>query len=538
MWMEGNILSSGEAPYIPNISLQEHILNLFRKDLDHITMIDVDTGTPYSSRYLLETSVRLAYALKTYGVEAGDRISIASENHPNYVVAIVATLTAGGVFAPVNPSYTEREYRHMLDIIEPRVMFVSRQCEPIMAKIAPTLKWKMQLIQIEDEATDSKFPRMNQLIAKYKNAVDPYTFMPLPLDDNRKRVALIMASSGTTGFPKGVALSHQNMLTFINSSRLPYLFDFKKDDQIINFLPLFHGYSLSLFLSAVSHSGCMTLMRRFNLETLLQSVGKYKVTHMPLVPPVLVQIAKHPQITKYNFDSVREVICGAAPLPKDIADETCRRIKCPSIRNGYGMTELSVVTNLSSRDCDNEEGNVGPLMPGILCKIVDPETGEALPPGKVGEVCFKGDHVMLGYYKNPKVTAETIDKDQWLHTGDLGHLNTNGILYISGRLKELIKYKGYQVSPSEIEALIQSHSGVKDAAVVGIPHPESGEVPMAFVVRQPDSMVTAEEIIAFTNKNFSPQKWLRGGVRFVDAISKTPSGKIIRRELLNLVSKL
>lgn len=538
MAWHGNILSSGEGPYVPNISLQEHILNMFRKDLDRITMIDVDTGTPYSSRYLLEASVRLAYALKTYGIEAGDRISIASENHPNHIVAAVAMLTAGAVFAPLNPTYTEREYRHMLDIIQPRVMFVSRKCEPLMAKIAPTLKWKMHIIQIEDEATDSKFPRIDQLLKKYKNAVDPYTFMPAPLTDNAKSIALIMASSGTTGFPKGVTLSHHNMLTFISNVRLSYLLDIRKDDQMINFLPLFHGYSFGMFLTVASNSACMTLMRRFNLETLLQSVGKYKVTHMCLVPPVLVQIAKHPQITNYNFDSVREVICGAAPLPKDIADDACRRIKCQSIRNGYGMTELSVVTNVSSRDCGNEEGNVGPMIPGMLCKIVDPETGEALPPGKVGEVCFKGDQVMLGYYKNPKVTAETIDEDQWLHTGDLGHLNTDGKLYISGRLKELIKYKGYQVSPSEIEALIQSHSDVKDAAVVGVPHPDSGEVPMAFVVRQPGSKVTAEEIIAFSNKNFSPQKWLRGGVQFVDAISKTPSGKIIRRELLNLVAKL
>lgn len=536
--MQNNILYSGHGPYVPNISLQEHILNMFRKDLDHTVMIDVETGRSYTCRYLLEATVRLAHALKTYGIEAGDRISIASENHPNYVVAACAMLTAGGVFAPLNPSYTEREYRYMLEIIQPRVMFVSQKCEAIMAKIAPTLNWKMHIIQIECKATNSKFPTINQLIEKYKNAVDPYTFMPLPIDDNAKRLAVIIASSGTTGFPKGVALSHQNLLTFVSSIGLPDFLDCRKDDRFVNFLPLFHGYSFGLVLSTISTSATLCLMRRFDLETLLQSVGKYKITHMPLVPPILVLIAKHPQISKYDFTSVRELVCGAAPLPKDIADEACRRTNCKNIRNGYGMTELSVVTNLSSRDCGNEEDNVGPLIPGMYCKIVNPETNQVLPPGKTGEVCFKGNQVMLGYFRNPKVTDETIDKDQWLHTGDLGYLNANGILYICGRLKELIKYKGHQVSPAEIEALIQSRDDVKDAAVIGVPNPESGEVPMAFVVRGQGSKVTAAEIIQFTSKNLAPQKWLRGGVKFVDAIPKTPSGKIIRRELQNLVSKL
>ncbi|XP_076652046.1 luciferin 4-monooxygenase [Halictus rubicundus] len=538
MEIRNNILYSGHGPYVPNISLQEHILGMFRKNLNHTVMIDVETGRSYTARYLLEATVRLAYALKTYGIEAGDRISIASENHPNYVIAACSMLTAGGVFAPLNPSYTEREYRYMLEIIQPRVMFVSQKCEPIMAKIAPTLSWKMHIIQIECQATNSKFPKINELIEKYKDAVDPYTFMPLPIDDNTKRVAVIIASSGTTGFPKGVALSHQNFLTYISNCSGPDVLDCRKDDRFINFLPLFHGYSFSMVLTTISTSATMCLMRRFNLETLLQSVGKYKITHMPIVPPVLVLIAKHPQISKYDLSSVRELVCGAAPLPKDIADEACKRTNCKSVRNGYGMTELSVVTNLSSRDYGNEENNVGPVVRGMLCKVVNPQTGEVLPLGKTGEICFKGDHVMLGYFRNPKVTDETIDKDRWLHTGDLGYLNAKGILYICGRLKELIKYKGHQVSPAEIEALIQSRNDVKDAAVVGVPNPESGEVPMAFVVREQGSQVTAAEIIDFTNRNLAPQKWLRGGVKFVDAIPKTPSGKIIRRELQNLVSKL
>lgn len=166
--------------------------------------------------------------------------------------------------------------------------------------------------------------------------------------------------------------------------------------------------------------------------------------------------------------------------------------------NGYGMTELTVVSNISNEK-KLQDGNIGVPLPGFLCKVVDQNTGQALGPKQIGEVCFKGDQIMLGYYGNPKATAETIDKDNWLHSGDLGYYNEEGELYITGRTKELIKYKGYQVSPPEIESIIQAHQGVRDAAVVGKPDEKNGEVPMAFVVKQPNSTVTAKEIIDFTN---------------------------------------
>lgn len=179
-------------------------------------------------------------------------------------------------------------------------------------------------------------------------------------------------------------------------------------------------------------------------------------------------------------------------------EEVRRRTKMKYIRNGYGMTELSVISNLSDRSSTDD--TVGPAIPGFQCKIVDPSTGRTLAVKEVGEVCFKGEQVMLGYFRNPKVTAETIDQDNWCHTGDLGYLNEKGLLYITGRIKELIKYKGFQVSPSEIEAVILSHPGVKDVAVVGKPDEVNGEIPVAFVVRQPGSnTVSAKDIVDFAN---------------------------------------
>nr|XP_031826356.1 4-coumarate--CoA ligase 1-like [Nomia melanderi]XP_031826358.1 4-coumarate--CoA ligase 1-like [Nomia melanderi]XP_031826359.1 4-coumarate--CoA ligase 1-like [Nomia melanderi] len=538
MKIVNNILHGPPYQPSPDISIQEHLHNVVRKNLDATALVDIETGLSYTYRYIFEASVKLTYALKSYGIDPDDRISIASENHPNYPIVMWAVFNTKAVFAPLNPAYTEVEYKHMLGIYEPRLIFVSRKCEPLMTKIASTVLWKMSLIQLDDEAINKDIPTLKQLLEKYDGLIDPYSFVPTPNTDNSKKMAVIICSSGTTGFPKGVTLSHRNLIIFMNKFIQPELFDYRKGDRMLNFLPLFHGYSLSLVFMTMTTSATIYIMRRFNIDIVLQSIEKYRLTHLPLVPPVLVLFGKHPGLSKYDFSSVREILCGAAPLPKDIADEVTRRLGCRGIRNGYGMTELTIVTNLSRKDCDKYDGNVGPVIPGMLCKTVDPDTGETLPPGQVGEICMKSDQVMLGYFRNPKATAETIDKDQWLHTGDLGYFNTDGILYISGRLKEVIKYKGFQVSPSEIETLIQSHPDVKDAAIIGKPDEECGEVPMAFVVRKSDSKVSSEDISNFIKKNLSPQKWLRGGVHFIEAIPKTPSGKIVRRELHSMISKL
>ncbi|XP_076639506.1 luciferin 4-monooxygenase-like [Colletes latitarsis] len=536
MQVVNNIIHSPPGAKIPNISVQQFILDSFRANLDHILQVDIETGKCYTCRDILEASIALAGALKSYGIVNEDRISVASENHPNFLIIMCGIFNVGAVFAPANPAYTEREFRHMLEINQPRLMFVSRKTELLLSKIASTLSWTMKLIQVEDNALTKNVPTLKELLEAHKNIVDPYNYVPTPVGDSSKAMAAIFGSSGTTGFPKGVTLSHRNLVTYIiNSSGTSYL-DIRRGDRIIIFLPMFHGYAFGMTLSAIGFCGTTYVMRSFKMETFLQSIEKYRITFVPLVPPILVLLAKYPSVPNYDFSSVRYLQSGAAPFPKIVAKEVRKRTKVKNIRNGYGMTELSVTTHLG--DITRDDENLGLLFPGLLCKVVNPNNNEVLCANAVGEVCIKGDQVMLGYFRNPKVTAETIDKEKWLHTGDLGYFTEDGLLYITGRLKELIKYKGFQVAPSEIEIIIQSHPGVKDAAVVGKPDEMSGEVPMALVVKQPGANVTAKEIIDFTNGNLSPQKWLRGGVKFIEAIPKTPSGKILRRELIKTISKL
>ncbi|XP_076627988.1 luciferin 4-monooxygenase-like [Colletes latitarsis] len=521
---------------VPNISIQEYILDNLRANLDHIVQVDTKSGKSFRSKDILKASVTFASALKNYGIVKGDRISVASENHPNFLILMCGIFNVGAVYAPVNPAYTEREYKHVLEITQPRVMFVSRKTEMLLSKIASTLSWKMKLIGLEDNALASNMPTLVDLLEKYKNTVDPYKFEPEPIDDSTKEMAVIFNSSGTTGIPKACSLSHRNIMTFIFNSRDERYLNIRRDDKIMLYLPLFHGYAFMIMISTIAFQATAYIMRSFNVDTFLEAIVKYRITYLPLVPPILVLLAKHSLVTNYDFSSVRFAMCGAAPFPKDIANEVKRRTKIKNIQNGYGMTEMTFVTHFADPTLDDE--NIGRLLPGMLCKVVNPDTNEALCAGEIGEICLKGDQVMLGYLKNPEATAKTIDEEKWLHTGDMGYYNKDGLLYITGRLKELIKYKGFQVSPSEIETILQSCTGVKDAAVVGKPDETNGEIPMAFVVKQPNSKVTSEEIINYTNRNLSPQKWLRGGVKFVDAIPKTPSGKILRRELLKILSKL
>ncbi|XP_053989894.1 uncharacterized protein LOC128882334 [Hylaeus volcanicus] len=536
MKIVNNIVYGPAARKVPNISVQQYVLDSLRTESDRVMQEDIATGKCLTRRDILESSVALAEALKMYGIGNEDRITIVSENHPNFVIAMCSIFYVGGVHAPLNPLYTEREYAHMLNILQPRVIFVSEKCEVLIGKIVSTLSWKVSLIQLDDRALTENVATLKELVERHKGRVDPYTFVPAPVNDTSKAMAAIFGSSGTTGFPKGVALSHRNLLTFVHNVREPNYLDIQGGDRVLIFLPLFHGYAFGMVLASLYSGAITVIMRSFKIEPFLRTIEDYKITHLPLVPPILVLLAKHPTVPNYDFSSVRVTICGAAPYPKDVGDAMKRRTKIQHIQNGYGMTELSIITHLG--DKTRPDGNLATFFPGLLCKVVDPETNETLRIGETGEVCVAGDHVMLGYFKNPSVTDQTIDKEKWLHTGDLGYFNPDGTLEIAGRLKELIKYKGYQVAPSEIEDVIQSYPGVKDAAVIGKPDEESGEVPMAFVVRLPNGKLTAQEILDYTNKHLSPQKRLRGGITFVEEIPKTPSGKILRRELLKLISKL
>lgn len=524
----------------PTMPLGQVVLEKLRENGDEVLLIDGHNGNQVTNKELLEKSVKFANFLQKNGIKIGDRIAIASENRIDWLIPAYATFYIGAILAPYNPLYTEYEFQHLLNIAKPRIILVSRRTERRIAKILPNLSWKITLIELDDQpfATDI---RTLKDILNNEEAVDFLRYKAVDIGDNSKHPLIILCSSGTTGLPKGVTLSDRNLLAFLSKMPQPEYLDVKHRDRFLLFLPFFHGYATGILLLCIYTGSIIVMMSAFEQELFLDLIQKYKITHLPLVPPILTLLAKHPLVDKYDFRSVRELVCGAAPLAMDVAAAVKARIGIKYIRNGYGMTELSLISNLSGREDENESfenAATGVSLPGFLSKVVDLETQETLDVGQVGEICYMGEQLMMGYWNNSEATRQTIDHDGWLHTGDVGYFDDKGNLRVVNRIKELIKYKGYQVSPTEIETVLLSHPAVKDAAVIGRPDERSGEIPMAFIVRQPGATITVQDLQDFVKQKLSPQKWLRGGVQFIDAIPKNPSGKILRRELQAMIPKL
>lgn len=309
----------------------------------------------------------------------------------------------------------------------------------------------------------------------------------------------------------------------------------RESGVMLGLIPWFHAFgNLTLFCQTL-HGLRMVFLPKFEESLFLSCIETYGVTFAFMVPPLMVFLAKHPLVANYDLSSLRELLCGAAPLSKEVQDAVYARLPhLEAIRQGYGMSEMTLST-LVQLGRHMKPGSVGILRPGMYAKVVDPETGRVLGARQKGEICFRGSQVMKGYVGDARATRETIDKDGWLRTGDVGYYDEDGEFFIVDRLKELIKYKGYQVPPAELEAILLGHPRVKDAAVIGVPDERSGELPVAFIVRQQGVEVTAEELVAFVAGQTSPAKRLHGGVRFVEEIPKNPSGKILRRVLRDLV---
>jgi acyl-CoA synthetase (AMP-forming)/AMP-acid ligase II len=355
--------------------------------------------------------------------------------------------------------------------------------------------------------------------------------------DPAEDVAALPYSSGTTGIPKGVMLTHRQIAT--NLAQLAPAVPAAPGDRILAVLPFFHIYGLTALMNAPLRQGAtVVVLPRFDLETFLAAIEKHRITGLYVAPPIVLALAKHPAVARYDLSGLKYVISAAAPLDAQLARACAQRLGLPPIGQAYGMTELSPRTHVVPLDRlhDAPAGTVGRLIAGTEMRIVsldDPD--KDLGTGESGEILIRGPQVMKGYLGRPDATAAMIDADGWLHTGDVGRTDEDGWLYVVDRVKELIKYKGFQVAPAELEALLLTHPRIADAAVIGTYDGDGNEVPHAFVVRRADTAgePTENEIMQYVAERVAPYKRVRR-VTFIDTVPRAASGKILRRELREL----
>ncbi len=498
---------------IPETPLTPFVLRHAERLADQPALVDGPSARTLTYGELAGAVKSLAGGLAARGFKKGDTLAIMAPNLPEYAVAFHGVAWAGGIVTTVNPTYTAHEVQHQLkDSGAKLLVTISMFLEVAKQAVDGTDVEEIFTIDPSDASSFSEL--MGQPMAEQ---------VPVSPDD----VVVLPYSSGTTGLSKGVMLSHRNCVA--NLVQTEAILPVEEGETVLSFLPFFHIYGMQVLMNgALCQGGQVVTMPRFDLEQFLQLCQDNKIKRGFVVPPVVLALAKHPLVDQYDLSSIEQLFSGAAPLGADIAEAAGKRLGCEVVQ-GYGMTELSPVSQATPKGY-YKPGTIGLLIPNTECRVVDPDTEKDLGVGEDGEIWIRGPQVMLGYLNNEEATKFTIDEDGWLHTGDIGHIDQDGHFTIVDRLKELIKYKGFQVPPAELEALLVTHPAVADAAVIGIQDEEAGELPKAFIALKPGAEATEQEIKDFVAAEVATYKQIRL-LEFVDEIPKSASGKILRRML-------
>jgi acyl-CoA synthetase (AMP-forming)/AMP-acid ligase II len=502
---------------IPDISLTAFVLERAAELGNKPALIEGPTGRIVTYEALAHSIKCVAAGLAARGFKKGEVFGILSLNVPEYAVVFHAVALLGGIVTPINPLYTEHEVAHQLKDAGARFLIAGPQFIDKARAAAHEANVEELFVFGEAEGATS-----------LASLLECDGEVPEVKIDPREDLVVLPYSSGTTGLPKGVMLTHRNLVA--NLCQMEGLDYFNENDTLICVLPLFHIYGLVVILNLGLKTGStIVTMPRFELDQFLRAAQDHGVTMAHIVPPIVIALSNSPLVDDYDLSKLHTLFCGAAPLSESLTKACMERLKV-NIRQGYGMTETSPVTHSTPADSTQVKfGAVGVCAPNTECKIINLETGELRGPNQEGELCVRGPQVMKGYLNRPEATANTIDGDGWLHTGDVGYADEDGHFFIVDRAKELIKYKGFQVAPAELEAILLSHPAISDAAVIPVRDDEAGEIPKAYVVRKDE--VSAEAIIEFIAGQVASFKKIRF-VEFIDKIPKSASGKILRRVLI------
>ena len=507
------------SPYpdvdVPEMSLPGFVLEHADARGAAPAVIDAPTGRTLSYRELNSQVRRVAAGLRARGLARGDVLALCAPNGPEFVITYYAAASAGAAITTVNPVATSSEMAAQLTaagarwlVTTPEVFRDKGQQAAAGAGIRESFVFgaaggATPFASLAGAAPDDAPP-----------AISPDDLMLVPF------------SSGTSGLPKGVMLTHRQLVASLCQTMVPH--QVGAGDVVAGVLPMFHIFGMQVTMNATLRAGgTLVTIPRFSLDSFLGALEAYRVTRAELVPPIVLALANHPAVDDYDLSSLRVIASGAAPLGPDLARACAARLGC-RVKQGYGMTELGGASHLAPDTGRDDPESIGPPIPGVECRIVDTATGADAAPGQRGELLVRTPAAMLGYLNNPQATAATIDTDGWLHTGDIVTVDEQGWFRVVDRAKELIKYKGYQVAPAELENILITHPGVADCAVVASPDPEAGEVPAAFVVLRPGC--TADGLLDWVAERVAPYQKIRR-LHITSQIPKSASGKILRRVL-------
>lgn len=512
--------------------------------MNKTAIIDGATGLQRTFHDYYTISTQVASTLRdVYHVNETTTIAMFCPNHVDYLPVCLAIALCGAKMTPINPLYTKHELSTVLDRSRTSILITHISKLDIALQSMNDSPTVQHIIVINDDDNEVTSPAYGTVTL---NSIKKHDNIPLTNsihelhNKTESQPFCIPYSSGTTGLPKGVCLSHSNIISNLLQCHMIDHTHFLKEHKLISPLPFFHiyAYTVSMLYTAWQGQTLITSSQRFDLQQFCSLVQEHQPERAHLVPPIILGLQKHPIIDQYNLSSLQMIMSAAAPLSSDIEIAVQQRLPNVTIKQGWGMSELSPIGTLSS-DTNRRQGSVGQLIPSTIGKIINNETGQSLGPNEIGELIIKGPQVMMGYLDDPDKTLECLSPNGWLRTGDIAMYDDDGYIYITDRIKELIKVNGYPVAPAELEALLLTHPYVNDAAVIAIPDDDSGELPRAYIVLNDDIITIIENnkddftlnIYEWIKERVAPYKRLKGGIVFIDIIPKSASGKILRRIL-------
>ncbi|XP_043261591.1 4-coumarate--CoA ligase 1-like isoform X1 [Colletes gigas] len=526
--IENNVLKGKIVPCVINYTnVGKAMFDVMQKHPDFVGQLETFTGVEETFGEMLDRAIKCALWMQKQGIGKGDVVAVSTHNHRDSFTPCLAALFIGAAFNPWDYEMNTHLARHFMTLTKPKIIFANEQSVGVTLEASKIEVFHTKVVTFGNYPGTTSFADLMK--GHSKSTVENFQCVEI---DNLGETAVILYSSGTTGMPKGTQLPHRALLNVLLSEG-----SLKIHSQRPMWFSSLYWVSGTL-LSCVSIT-CVTkkiIPPDFDEKTACEMIEKYKVEWLLLSTSMANRVIRFHDLQNYDLSSIKVILVGGSVLKQESQDVLRKHLQHATVLQAYGMTELGGL--VSAQMVNSTSGSCGVVKSNCEIKIIDPDTGKILGPNETGELCAKTPLMMTGYYRNPEATKNIIDQDGWLHSGDLAYYNEGGELFIVDRLKEIIKFRGHQIAPTEIEDLLQSHPGVLEAAVVSIPHPVDDEHPVAFVSKVPNKEVTAQELINKVATTLMDHCKLRGGVKFLPSLPHTHSGKVSRKELKAMAKSL